>query len=240
MSEKVRLDQALTMRSRLLGRTSGEFKGSIFQKVMNGRIQLSNDDLGSVRKKLFSLTPISVSIGKQPPRGFESIQNFERDVKAGHESFEQHFKNSIDLYEKIIEANASKKVSINGREMTVAFAIIYRDVFLPRKKEVLEKLKYDLNQALTQADMIDRQAMDKLNEIVHADASSEKKTDPAKMKSAEEVFMESRRAKVHDPLELRNLVKKMEAEIENEESDLKTALYTNNIGTEIEWTPSEK
>lgn len=237
---QIRLDEALTKRSRLLGRTSGEFKGNIFQKVVNGRVAMKNDDMGSVRKRLFSLVPVAVAIGKNPPTGYSSEKDFNDATIAGFESLQQHFKNSIELYEKIITANATEKIEVNGKEMTVAFGIIYRDVFLPRKKELLEKLKYDYNQALTKSEVIDRSAMEKLNEIVHADASSEKKTDPDKMKSAESVFMESRRAKIHDPLDLKKKIDALEQEIEAEESDLKTQLYTNNIGCKIEWNPSEK
>jgi hypothetical protein len=237
---KIRLDQALTVRSRLLGRTSGEYKGSIFDKITNGRIRLNDDDLGSVRKKLFSLTPVHVNAGQQIPRGFESEQDLTKRVKADYESYMQHFKNAIDLYEQIILINATQKVDINGKEMTIAFAIVYRDVFLPRKKETLEKLKSAYTQALTQADMIDQAALRQMHEVQMQVAGSDAKgKDVVADKDFEEKYMKTRKAKIYDPLGLKDVIAKMEAEIEKEESDLKTALYTNNIAAEIEWSPSE-
>jgi len=233
---ELKLNLALTNRSRLLGRTSGEYKGEVATHVLQGRIGVTDDSLGSVRKKMFSALPVHYLIGKKAPRGFESKQDYETRTKAEAESISQLMQNSEELYEKILQANADKKVTINSKQMSVAFAIVYRDIFLPRKKDQLTALKYQYQKTLTEIDNINERARAEVDQIIQTSAQSEK-PNADESKKAYEFHMSNREAKIIDPLGIKDIINKLQAEIEVIESDLQTQLYTNNISTDIDWTP---
>lgn len=233
---ELKLNLALTNRSRLLGRTSGEYKGEVAQNVLGGRIGVNDDSLGSVRKKMFSSLPIHYTIGKKAPRGFESKQDYETRVKAENQSIIKLMQNSEELYEKILQANADKKITINGKEMSVAFAIVYRDIFLPRKKDQLAILKYQYQKALTEVDNVNQRAQAEVDTIIQTSSQTEK-PNADESKKAYEFHMSNREAKIIDPLGIKDVINKLQAEIEVIESDLQTQLYTNNISTDIDWSP---
>jgi len=232
----LKLNQALTHRSRLLGRTSGDYKGEVATTVLQGRMVSNDDSLGSVRKKMFASTPVHFAIGKKSPRGFESKQDYETRTKADSSSISQLMKNSEELYEKILQANADKKVTINGKEMSVAFAIVYRDIFLPRKKDQLTILKFQYQKILTEVDVINQRAQAEVDQIIQTSAQSEK-PNAEESKKAYEFHMSNREAKIIDPLGIKDIISKLQTEIEIIENDLQTQLYNNNISTDIDWSP---
>jgi len=232
----LKLNQALTNRSRLLGRTSGEYKGELTEKIVQGRISTNDDQLGSVRKRIFNFEPVHYVVGRQSPRGFESKQDYETRTKSEAKSISQLMKNSEDLYEKILEANAEKKVTINGKEMTVAFAIVYRDIFLPRKKDQLKVLIHQYQRILTEVDTINERAKAQVDKIVTESPASDK-PNAEESKKEYDLYMSTREAKIIDPLGIKDVIDKLRTEIEVIESDLQTQLYTNNISTDINWSP---
>lgn len=233
---ELKLNLALTHRSRLLGRTSGDYKGEIATTVYQGRISNNDDSLGSVRKKLFASTPVHYSIGKKPPRGFESKQDYEARTKADNESIVQLMKNSEELYGKILKANAEKTITINGKQMSVAFAIVYRDIFLPRKKDQLTALIYQYQKILTEIDNINQRAQAEVDQIIQTSSQTEK-PNAEESKKAYEFHMSNREAKIIDPLGIKDAINKLQEEIAVIEGDLQTELYTNNISTDIDWSP---
>jgi len=185
---------------------------------------------------MFALTPVHFTIGKKAPRGFESKQDFETRTKAENTSIAQLMKNSEELYEKILQANADKKVTINGKKMSVAFAIVYRDIFLPRKKDQLTILKFQYQKVLTEIDNINEQAKREVDQIIQTSSQAEK-PNAEESKKAYEFHIGNREAKLIDPLGIKDDIDKLQAEIEIIESDLQTQLYTNNISTDIDWSP---
>lgn len=237
--ETIQLSKALTKRSRLFGRTSGKYKGQVVDKVTQGMLNQHDDDLGTIRKKMFGWLPICYTIGKDAPRGFESVQDFETKVKAHKDSVLQHMKNGFDLYEKILEANAAKKIQVGDKEMSVSAAIVYRDQVLPMYKDLLAFLRLQLQSALTQAEANDRNAKERAEAWLQNELQSDAKTDSDRIERMRNDYLTNKLAKVRDPLKLEEWIKELDAQIEREEGDLQTGLYNNNVSTEITWTPTE-
>lgn len=233
---EILVSEALTNRTRLLGRTSGEYKGNVFKSITNGTLIASDPDLGVVRRKLFSATPVHITIGKKPPRGFESKQDYELRAKAEDESIDQLMKNTEELYEKIIESNAQQRVTINGKEMSVAFAIVYRDVFLPRKQEQLDVLTHQYQRILTEVDTINERAKREVDTIITQSSQTEK-PNAEESKKAYEFHMNNREAKIVDPLRIKDRIDKLQTEIDIITGDLKTQVFNSNNATNINWSP---
>ena len=236
--ETIQLSKALTKRSRLFGRTSGKFKDQIIDKILQGTIQLGDDNLGIIRKKIFSIMPICFTVGKDAPRGFESVQDYEKKAKAHKDSVLQHMKNGFDLYEKILEANASKRIKVGEKEMSVSAAIVYRDQVIPMYKDLLDFLKQQRQNILTQSEANNQTAKDRAEQWLQNELQSDAKTDADRINRMREDFLANKIAKVHDPLELEKWIEELDTQIEQEVGDLQTNLYNNNVSTNITWTPA--
>lgn len=237
--ETIQLSKALTKRSRLFGRTSGKYKGQIMDKLSQGMVSPHDDDLGIIRKRMFGWTPVCFTTGKDSPRGFESVQDYETKAKAHKDSVLQHMKNGFELYEKILEANATKKIKVGEKEMSVSAAIVYRDQVLPMYKDLLTFLRTQLQIVLTQSDANDQTAKERAEQWLQNELQSDAKTDSDRINRMRDDFLANKLAKVHDPLKLEEWIKELDAQIELEEGDLQTGLYNNNVSTEITWTPTE-
>jgi hypothetical protein len=238
--ETIQLSKALTKRSRLFGRTSGKYKGQIVDKINNGGLSSNDDDLGVIRKKMFSLIPICFTVGKDAPRGHKSIQEFEKETRAHKDSLIQNMKNGFDLYEKILDANATKKIKVGDREMSVSAAIVYRDQVIPMYKDLREYLRLNLQSTLTRAELQDENAKESCETWLQGGMQGDKKTaDPNRIEELRKTYLEGKLSKIHDPLDLRKWIDELNSMIEQEEGDLQTGLYNNNVSTTITWTPTE-
>jgi hypothetical protein len=237
--ETIQLSKALTKRSRLFGRTSGKYKGQVIDKINMGSLNQHDDDLGIIRKRMFGWLPACFTTGKDSPRGFDSVQDYEAKVKAHKDSVLQHLKNGFELYENILEANATKKIKVGDKEMSVSAAIVYRDQILPMYKDLREFLRIQLQNVLTQSEANDQTAKERAEQWLQNELQSDAKTDSDRIERMRKDYLANKLAKVHDPLKLEEWIKDLDNQIEQEEGDLQTGLYNNNVSTEITWNPTE-
>jgi hypothetical protein len=237
--ERLQLSKALTKRKRLFGVTSGKYEGNMVRKLESKNIQLNDDKLGVIRKKIFSFEPIVFTVGKDAPRGFKTVQEFENDVKSNRASIEQHLKNGFELYEKILAANAEKKISVGDKQMSVAAAVVYRDQVIPMLEGLRDSLQQQLQTITLRAEANDVAVREKAELWLQNELTSDNKTDSERINRMRNDYLEGKLSKIHDPLGLSKLIEELTTRIEQESDDIQTGLYNNNVSTEITWTPAE-
>lgn len=190
------------------------------------------------------LEPISVK-RKGDPRIKEtgqSVEDFEKDAKSTYQSIND----MISLYDRINVAvtlhNAETKITVNGKEMTVAEAITRRKSLTMNsdfRTKLHEKLENCFNRALVMYNNLDRDLINSREQLVNGllanQGPGEKKSniDEIQAKSID-IVIDPMTPEYIDPLNLKTEIEKLDEETSELISKINTAIKVSNASTYVE------
>lgn len=164
------------------------------------------------------------------------ISKFESSAASAERSIRDLFDRYTKLKAAIVQSNAVTRVTIAGAALTVAEAIHQKKVAL-LKRIYANKLRSDLalceKSAQTENDKIEERLERLVSEILKATGK-----DPSKDRGAAIEYERSYRAenayKIIDPLKLRDLIDKLEKEIDAFTGEVDFVLSESNSRTDIQ------
>jgi hypothetical protein len=172
------------------------------------------------------------AVGKNPVNGFASTEEFEKHVKSSFQSVKDLIERRKAIKSAITKSNALTEIEVGGVIMTVAEALDRKNN-IQSDKDLLRKLKQDLAQATAAVERENSKVQARLDSYLLALYGSEKKVKEADTSATTAAFKEDNEAKLIDPLGLREVIEKLEKEIEDFETQVDFRLSEINTITKI-------
>lgn len=158
--------------------------------------------------------------------------DFEKYAKASKQSIEDLIARRKLIKQKIVLANATTKVKIGKDEYFIAEAI-ERKSSISHDIAYLNKLKQNLQQVETDLNNRNNNMENKLDSLL-SDKMSSDKSKSEEVIEFQKSYRELNETKIYDVLGVKELIKKLELEIDEFQSEVDFALSHINSITEIE------
>lgn len=181
-----------------------------------------------LEKKLENSNFVAVQHGSKLRRPYASykVEDFCNNAKAEMQSIEDLFEQLFTLRSKIAQSNATTKITIGGREMTVQDAIILKRLGDFRKKR-LWALKCSLTSARESLDEANTENNNAIERMVSQ--SSDKNS----QKEASDYINLTRATSLVDPCEIQKKIDELEQFVAEFDDNIDFALSESNSTTRI-------
>lgn len=186
-----------------------------------------------MEKALEEVKFFGVSIGGKPVAGFSSDEEFISKAQSAFDSYRALAARYAAIKSAIAISNATTKITVGGKEMTVAEAL-ERLRNLPNEELFLMKLKNDYNQAVALMERKNAEAQQKLeNHLATVFGAKDVKLSEDQYKAVAEPFLKQFSATLVHPEKLKEQIDALEAELETFKSEVHYALNRSNAITMI-------
>ena len=185
-----------------------------------------------ITKKVKETTFVTSKKSNETIRGFRTVEDFEKEVKETVQSINDLIARRKTLKKAIVESNATTTVEIAGVKMTVADAI-ERKKFIEVEKTLLKKMSIDFAQAQTNLEVKNEQAQLRLDNQLSGMISKDGKTDLTAVEGFKTLFWGTEKTVLIDPINISEVIKKLQVDIETFEQDVDVALSEVNARTNI-------
>lgn len=190
------------------------------KKLLDKRIEKATNNLIPVGYKMKS--------SATEYRTKEEVDKFNKETSSSYKQVTALINNYNKICQAIILSNATTKVEINGKEMTVSDAI-NRKNNIKYEEDLLRRLKYEYSRALEEVkernDLLESK-IDNLREI--------DKKEKIDKQSTYDLMRKNESWELIDPLDIKKVISDMEDDILNFESEVDFVLSTSNAETVIE------
>lgn len=181
---------------------------------------------------------IDVTVGRDSNKKVynsnRSVEESSRLIQGSFDQVESLMNNRDELKSKIVLSNATTKVKVAGREITVAEAIELRKT-ISVKKEFLARLNVSLMTAnrtvFGLSEQLDHAINSSLNTILGNDKG---KVDEGMYAAIANPQKSQKEPALLDPLKIQDRIKKLEEEIADVDTELDFILSESNARTTIE------
>ena len=174
----------------------------------------------------------SVSGKKTITNNGTTKDEFDKNAKASKQSIEDLIKRRKLIKQKIVLANATTKVKIGKEEYFIAEAI-ERKTSISHDIAYLNKLKQNLVQVENDINNRNNQMENKLDSLL-SDKMGSDKSKSEEVIEFQKSYRELNETKILDVLGVKDLIKKLEIDIDEFQSEVDFALSHINSITEIE------
>ncbi len=185
-----------------------------------------------ITKKVKETTFVTSKKSNENIRGYRTVEDFEKEVKETVQSVNDLITRRKNLKKAIVESNATTTVEIAGVKMTVADAI-ERKKFIEVEKTLLKKMSIDFAQAQTNLEVKNEQAQLRLDNQLSGMISKEGKTDLTAVEGFKTLFWGTEKTVLIDPINISEVIKRLQVDIETFEQDVDVALSEVNARTNI-------
>lgn len=190
------------------------------KKLLNKRIEKGTDNLIPVGYKMKS--------SATEYRTKEEVDRFNKETSASYIQVKTLIENYNKICRAITLSNATTKVEINGKEMTVSDAI-NRKNNIEYEEDLLRRLKYEytivLDKVKERNDLLESK-IDNLREV--------DKKEKIDKQNTYDLMRENESWELIDPLDIKKVISEMEDDILKFKSEVDFALSTSNAQTIIE------
>lgn len=187
-----------------------------------------------IEKATSELTPVGLSIGTEGViNGYKSNEEFTELTKSKWQSLQDLIKNRDNIKAAIVASNAITKVAIGSELLTVASAIERKNT-ITFKKDLLSRLKGTYRTVLQQQEKQEKLLNDRYSETVNSTGLGEGEVAENFKKAQLELLVQLNKPKLHDPLDIKAQIEKLENEITDFETNIDYALSVSNATTYIE------
>ena len=164
----------------------------------------------------------------------ENVENFNKMVKENLQSINDLIKRRKTIKELIVQSNANTIVEIANNKMTVASAIERKDSII-FEQNLLEKMKYQYNNALVNVNKLNEKMENSLNDKIEALISSDKSLKNSDMViSLSKTYRDENEWSLIDDIKLKEIIDKMENDIISFINEVDVVLSESNATTFIE------
>jgi dGTP triphosphohydrolase len=194
-------------------------------------------ELKTLNKRIMSaidvLNPVTVVTGKNIPRGFETRNDFEKEVNSKFESVNTLIARRKQIKSGIVTANAATYVEIAGVKMTIAEAI-ERKTSIALENALLHKLSstYALN--LKNHEQMEMKCNEQLHRLLEVNFGKDSKAKTEEVDAITKPYLENNAPKFIDPLDVKKKIEELENSISKFIAEVDVVLSEANAKTEIE------
>lgn len=164
-----------------------------------------------------------------------SIQDYCAEIKAGYQSVQDLMRRRDAIKSAVVQSNAETKVTISGREYTVAAAIEMKNHGISLMQTLLKKMEKDNRMARTEANRANGDSLEnRADEYVKSlYGSSDMKNASEEIKKVRADFIAAQTFEVVDPIGIVAEIGKLEKEINGFLVDVDSALSVSNALTSV-------
>ena len=166
--------------------------------------------------------------------GLHETEEFSKSCKSSIQSIEDLIKRKIDLKEKLMKANSSIDVKIGDKTMKIVDAINYKEL-ISSKKMFLAEMKKSYEMVISGTERHNKQV--ETNALGLAEKALGKENVKIGSDDVEAVmgpYIKKNKVEIFDPLKLKDLIQKMEKEIDEFEINVDACLSEANALNTIE------
>ena len=170
-----------------------------------------------------------------------TIANFKENMKSGYQKVNDLIARRDAMKRAVVLSNATTKVTVGGKEYTVAEAIEAKNHGVEFKKSLLNTMTYAYKSAQNELNRNGDEALEKkaeqyiLSMIAAQPKDSKMTVDSDAMKALRKTYIENNKYDLIDPLDVANIMDKLEKEINEFETEVDAALSVSNALTVIEF-----
>ena len=170
-----------------------------------------------------------------------TIANFKENMKSGYQKVNDLIARRDAMKRAVVLSNATTKVTVGGKEYTVAEAIEAKNHGVEFKKNLLNTMTYAYKSAQNELNRNGDEALEKkaeqyiLSMIAAQPKDSKMTVDSDAMKALRKTYIENNKYDLIDPLDVANIMDKLEKEINEFETEVDAALSVSNALTVIEF-----
>ena len=165
-----------------------------------------------------------------------TVEEFKKEIQAGYDKITDLTKRRNAIKRAVVLSNAVTKVTVAGKEYTVAEAIEMKNHGLDYDRQLLQDMKREHAKCVFEINTKNGSDLERRLEayITSLYGDKETKTDLEKVKKAEAEFIKQNTYELIDPLDIQKKIEELEERISNFMSDVDSALSSSNAITEIE------
>ena len=194
-------------------------------KTLDSRIKKATD------KKFIGCKKLSA---KKEAKTNLAPNDFEKEVIGNYDSVIALIRRRNKIKEAVVNSNATTMVEIGGKIYTVASAI-ERKESIEYEKNLLIELKLQYNNVLATVNNLNDKVEEQLEKKIDAMVGAENASKNVELvESFSKQYMELNAYEVLDYLNLKELIDKLEKEIDDFETEVDFKLSTSNSITEVE------
>lgn len=164
-----------------------------------------------------------------------SIQDYCAEIKSGYQSIQDLMSRRNAIKSAVVQSNAETKVTIGGKEYTVAAAIEMKNHGIPLMQELLRKMQRDNRTARNDAnrnngDMLEARADEYVKSLY---GNSDMKNASDEIKKVRADFIAAQTFEIVDPIGIVDEMSKLEKSINEFVVDVDSALSVSNALTSV-------
>lgn len=187
-----------------------------------------------MEKALEGVSFFGVSTGGKPVNGYTSNDEFIQKAQSAFDSYRALAERYSAIKSAIAVSNATTKITVGGKEMTVAEAL-ERLRNLPQEEYFLMKLKGDYNMAVSFQERKNTEANEKLERFLTSTyGSKEGKLTEEQYNAVAEPFLRQFTATLVHPEKMKEKIDELENDLETFKAEVHYALNRSNAVTLIE------
>lgn len=185
-----------------------------------------------INRLINQLSVVQVKKGDKIYQTNEDVKDFNKKAKASFQQLNNLIERYNNIKEKIVEANATTKVEIAGKEYTIASAI-NRKNSIHMYQTFIDRLKTNYNYAVRSVEETNTETKMRLDKMLEKELESSSKTNKETIDSISKPFLAANTVQLADPLDIENLIKMMEEDVENFLAEVDLTLSEVNAKTYI-------
>ena len=163
------------------------------------------------------------------------VKEFEDDVKAKYQSIQDLIKRTEKIKAALSLSNAATKVTVCGKEMTVAEAIYMMQYGILTKMNLLRSMESKLRAAQLVITSENGHKLDeRLDKYIQSVYGSKEKITPEELDKASKDFKARNEYKLVDPLKIADKIEALKKEIDEFQAAVDSAIQISNATTYIE------
>lgn len=163
------------------------------------------------------------------------VKEFEDDVKAKYQSIQDLIKRTEKIKAALSLSNAATKVTVCGKEMTVAEAIYMMQYGILTKMNLLRSMESKLRAAQLVITSENGHKLDeRLDKYIQSVYGSKEKITPEELDKASKDFKARNEYKLVDPLKIADKIEELKKEIDEFQAAVDSAIQISNATTYIE------
>lgn len=164
-----------------------------------------------------------------------SIQDYCAEIKSAYQSIQDLMRRREVIKGAVVQSNAETKVTIGGKEYTVAAAIEMKNHGIPLMQTLLKKMERDNRTARIEAnkgngDMLENRADEYVKSLY---GSSDMKNASEEIKKVRADFIAAQTFEIVDPIGIVTEMNRLEKEINGFLVDVDSALSVSNALTSV-------
>lgn len=187
-----------------------------------------------IDSKMEKVNPVSIQQGDKKINGIFDPEDFKKEQKELIQSIQDLIKQKAIIKSLIVSANATTKVKIAEKEMTIADAIVRKEN-ISYEKELLVRINERFKKGEALLVDCNNKVKANLQSLLEKDFGKESsKSDPENIKLISDAFLKMNEFKLVEAISTKKVIAEMEKSIEDFESNVDFALSEINSQTLIE------